>query len=397
MANILFTWELGKGSGHITPYINLIKQLEAQGHVVYFAARCLGKTHRLFKETRVIYLQAPILDVPFIQQVQPIDSYAKILNNYGYAEAEQLAGMITAWRNLYSIIKPDLVIFDFSPTALLAAREQLFKRLIIGTGFFTPPDICPVPGLHTLQGGTQDPKDLLEYENQLLAKINQALTLNQLPALSRFYDLHKADHCLFSTFKELDHYPGRQDADYIGILHSPPGLKPEWPDHPGAKIFMYLNPFPTLPQLLEIINEKKLPTLVYAVDIPDQLKQQYSSPTLHFVDRPLDMSLIGQTADIGVCNGNHGTIIELLLSGVPVLSLPLHAEQNIISRNVEKIGAGLTAPQKTADEIKTKLELMLADTRFKNAATTFATQHTDCDTSAATQRLLDVIHSLITP
>ena len=395
MATILFTWELGKGSGHITPYIDLIKKLEQQGHVIYFAARSLNKVHRLFQETNTIYLQAPILNAPAVQQVKSIDSYAKILNNYGYAEAEQIAGMIKAWRNLYAIIKPDLVIFDFSPTALLAARDCTFKRLKIGTGFYTPTDITPTIGLATLQGGEQDTQQLLDFENSILNNINQALTLNQMTPLACFYDMHQADISLFSTFKELDYYPDREDANYIGISHSPAGLEPEWPEQPGTKVFMYLNPFQTLPQLLDIINSKKLPTLVYAVDVPEQFKEKYASDTLRFVDRPLDMHMIGKTADVAICNGNHGTLLELLLSGIPVLSLPLHAEQNIISRNVEKIGAGLTAPQKTAEEMQTKLELLLNEDRFKTSAVAFAERHSNHDFETMSENLLTYINELI--
>ncbi|MEY2867293.1 MAG: hypothetical protein RIQ43_1319, partial [Pseudomonadota bacterium] len=39
MANILITWEIGEGSGHIAPYLNLIKELEARGHEITFACK----------------------------------------------------------------------------------------------------------------------------------------------------------------------------------------------------------------------------------------------------------------------------------------------------------------------------------------------------------------------
>lgn len=395
MAKILFTWELGAGSGHVAPYLNLIKKLEANGHQVFFAVKCLSKASRLFAGTRVTYLQAPILIAPSSQLVNPIDSFAKILNNYGYADSQQLAGMIKAWLNLYKLLQPDILISDYSPTALLAAREQSFKRLTVGSGFYTPTNTCPTLGLQTLQGVYQDSEPLLAFENNILEKINQALALNQMQALNCFYDMHNVDQRLLLTLPEFDHYPDRKDANYIGMCKSPLGIQPEWPNYPGAKIFMYLKPFPTLPQLLEHLNRHKFPTLIYVDGIPETIIQQHTSATLHFVDRPLDMDTIGKTADVGICNGNYGTVFELLLSGVPILTLPLHAEQYIVSRNLEKLGAGLSAPQKHPDGMRIKLKRLLEEPQFKQAAMAFAQRHSDITTESTTNKILETINQLL--
>ena len=56
MANILFTWELGGGSGHVSPYIDLIKRLEGEGHRVSFAMRRVDRAERFFDGTGVAWL-----------------------------------------------------------------------------------------------------------------------------------------------------------------------------------------------------------------------------------------------------------------------------------------------------------------------------------------------------
>jgi len=60
MAEIVFTWEIGAGTGHITPYLRLIQQLEAQGHHIFFIVKSLAKARSLFTGTQVTRLQAPV-------------------------------------------------------------------------------------------------------------------------------------------------------------------------------------------------------------------------------------------------------------------------------------------------------------------------------------------------
>src|SRR6185369_2025198 len=47
----------------------------------------------------------------------------------------------SAWRNLIRSVGPDLIVCDYSPTALLAARDfPEVRRAVIGSGFCVPPD-----------------------------------------------------------------------------------------------------------------------------------------------------------------------------------------------------------------------------------------------------------------
>ena len=186
MANILITWEIGEGSGHIAPYLNLIKELEARGHEITFTCKYVSRAFRLFEGTRVRYLQAPYVSSPASEQVTPIDSFAKILNNSGYSNVPQLAGMIRAWKNLFELVKPDLIIADYSPTAVLASRESGIPRLQIGTGFYQMPTQGRVPSLAELQGIPQDDPSVFGFQNKILTHINSALELNEITRHNHF-------------------------------------------------------------------------------------------------------------------------------------------------------------------------------------------------------------------
>ncbi len=395
MAKILITWEIGEASGHIAPYVNLIKILEANGHTVYFALKILANASRLLKDTNVIYLQAPTLTSPLNDLLTPIDSYPKILHNSGYSRATQISSLIKAWQNLYSLVNPDLIIFDYSPTAMLASRERNVKRLQIGSGFFSPPDTFPITGLETLQGQPQNLENLVAFENATLQKINEALISLKMQPINKFADIQTSDTNILLSFKELDHYPSRSNGNYYGVFKAPAGLKPDWPDVPGPKIFMYLKPFPTLQAFLKIVNEKKYPTLIYTDGVSEQAKKKLTSGSMHFVEQPLDMDSIGKTADVGVCNGNHGTSAELLLAGVPILLIPLQAEQNISSIHIERLGAGLSAPKKHPESMAKKLDGLIHDPRFRQAAQAFSQRYADFNNNDTTDRVFQAINHLL--
>lgn len=395
MSKILFTWELGEGTGHIMPYVELISRLIEQGHHVHFALRSLHKVYDIFHDSSVIWHQAPTVLPRHVEVMLPVDSYSKILYHAGHDKPSSLAGLLSAWQNLYALIDPDLIVFDFSPTAMLAARTSRAKTLAIGTGFHLPPKIRPIPNVASQLGTSQDHDETLAFENRVLETINAALTLSNMQPLTQFTDVMDADATILRTLPEMDHFADRTNASYAGIMKSPPGEAPVWPPHPGPKIFAYLKAFKTLPAFLETLNRKRYPTLIYGDKLPEEIMQRYSSDTLHFVHRPLDMSAIGQTADIAICNAGHGTTTELLLSGVPLLLLPLNGEQNLVANNVERLGAGLSAPHLHPNGMEEKLDKLLNEPGFRESARTFSESYRDTDVINLTDTVLKTINSLL--
>ncbi|GAB2996964.1 hypothetical protein GCM10010960_13660 [Arenimonas maotaiensis] len=395
MASILFTWEIGEGSGHIAPYLAVIRELEARGHQVSFACKYISRAFPLFAGTRVRYLQAPYVQSAPAEQAAPIDSFAKILNNCGYSNVPQLAGMIRAWLNLFELVKPDLIVADYSPTAVLASRESGIPRLQIGNGFFQVPTQGRIPTLAELQGMRHDDPNIFGFQNRILSHINAALELNGMAKVGLFQETQQAERKLFTTFKELDHYPAREPVEYIGPLNAVRGVEPEWPDGGGAKVFAYLKPFPTLGQLFMQLNQKQLRTLIYPDGIPEKLMREHASATLKFVDKPLDMPRIGETADFAIHNGNHGTTCELMLAGLPSLVLPLHAEQAIMGRHLQLMGAGLSYVEKTADQFHQGLSALSRDAGYRQAAEAFAGKYRDFDRQQPVRTVLAAIEELL--
>src|SRR5690242_8008310 len=120
MSRILMTWELGAGYGHLAPLLALAKPLKAKGHEIAFAARDLKTAATLLGGTGIAVHQAPANLEP--APGLALHSFPQILLNTCFDDPEKLHARVQAWRKLYTDFKPDLLVSDHSPTALLAAR-----------------------------------------------------------------------------------------------------------------------------------------------------------------------------------------------------------------------------------------------------------------------------------
>jgi len=205
MATVLLTWELGGGLGHLVDLAPLAKGLRESGHRVFAALRDLSRAETLFAGTGVSYLQAPIKTRRHEDRFDPPRTFPHILHNSGFGTANELRTMTEAWRNLYDYVRPDLIVFDHSPTALLAARGNDARRSLLGTGFYCPLDEYPLPDLRPWL--PDDAGRLRRNEDSVLENANRVLDdLGQSP-LERIAQLYyQVDEHFLVTFRELDNY-----------------------------------------------------------------------------------------------------------------------------------------------------------------------------------------------
>jgi 3-hydroxyisobutyrate dehydrogenase-like beta-hydroxyacid dehydrogenase len=169
MATVLMTWELGGGLGHTTLLAPIAKRLLKRGHRVVAALRDLSRAEAVMGRIGVELLQAPVKTRRRVDGVRLPHTFAHILDHVGFADAQELSGMVQAWGNLYSMIRPDLIVFDHSPTAMVAARGFAARRVAIGTGFTCPTDEYPLPNLRTSR--RPDPDKLRADENRILQQV----------------------------------------------------------------------------------------------------------------------------------------------------------------------------------------------------------------------------------
>lgn len=395
MARILFTWELGRGFGHLAGYRPVFSLLCERGHSMLLAVRDLANTEKVFGDTAIPAVQAPILANRSTEAVVKVYSYAQLMQNMGFADTPGLLGRVKAWRYLYDSFSPDLVIYDHSPTAMLAYHSREVRQIFCGNGFFLPPLQEPLPAMRYWENVSRN--DLLAAERPVLSCINtvlKALDERPLPALWHLFDRVRP---ILRTVRELDHYPNREGLQYHGILSSGHfGEPPRWPAGTGPRVFGYLYPFQTLPALLQWLKEIGYPTLIYAPEVSEAVKDSLRSESLHFVPRPLDIHQVCAGCDLGITCGNSGTTANILLAGKPVLVIPLDLEKYMLGRRVEQMGAGLAAPGLLPAGMTAKLQALLGDGRYRQAAEQFAARYAGGEAERKPEALAEMIeHQLV--
>jgi UDP:flavonoid glycosyltransferase YjiC (YdhE family) len=397
MATFLFAWELGMGAGHCVNLFPLAKGISDRGHTVYVAARDLSAARHVFGSLPVHYLAAAYMSSRMPNAVALPRTFADILHNTGFGDQETLEAITSAWRHLFVLVRPDVVICEHSPMALLASHVLGIRRVVVGTGFFSPPDVSPLPDL---RDGLRPPTDVLnECEVAVLQRVNRVLEAAGKPALPRLSSLYaEVDSNFLLTFEELDHYSQRSQTEYWGMWCPTGGRTPVWPEGSGPRVFAYLKPpIPNwkLGDVLNILRQSLIRAVICVSGADDNWLNQFQTPSMSIFTDRLNVREIARQCDFAILNGNAGTATELLLHGVPQLHIPIFLEQATFTRRVTDLGAGLMAESNRPDQFVTELAKMQTSSSYRDAALRFANRYVRYDPDVSMSSILDRIELLV--
>lgn len=398
MTDFFLAWELGGGMGHVVPLSQLTQSLVRRGHRVHLALRDLSGAQTalgaLSDMPQVRLWQAPIWLPQLHGAPQPV-SYPELLFHAGYLDPTRLMPLVRAWRQLLEAAAPSVLVTDHAPTALLASRGLPMRRAQLGTGFFLPPRQTPMPPFREWE--RVDPARLASSEARALATCNAVLaTLGQAP-LGTLQALFDTDESFALTWPELDHYSpgpqGRAGVQYWGTLPGrDQGAPAHWPAGDGARVFVYLKAdYPGIDGLLQVLSQGPWRCLAHVPGLtPAQRQRVEGSGRLQFSTAPVSMTQALAEADAVLCNAGSGTVCTALQAGVPVLMLPMHAEQMLFARRVVATGAGGYLLEADASaRLATTLDRLLGDPGFRQRARALAAAHARSPTDDVAERMAD--------
>ncbi len=390
MSKILFAWELGGNYGHLSKLIPLARLLQQRGHEPVFVVRDLAVASVLIRN------EFPCLQTPrppdTIRQPRVPVSYADILNGAGFGNRDALNGMLYAWQGLFDLVKPDVVVAQFAPTAIIAARQASLLSLLIDTGFECPPALKPYPSFRPWVKVARE--ELLGREDMLLQTINAVCNW-------KCKDLRRAMHAnvsLLATLPELDHYPGRQGGRYIGpIFTIDQGDEWSWQTTTEQRIFVYLRPFPELPLLLNELKQSQAEVIAVIPAIDSKLADSFSTERFRILSRQVRLDRLLPQTDLVVSHGGHGLTSASLLQGVPSLVIPTMIEQWMTARNLERLktGRGVTRAALRKQGCGDTLSSLLRDVSYREHAMALAAKYQSYDQQTTISRLALTVERMV--
>ncbi|WNO10478.1 hypothetical protein [Teredinibacter sp. KSP-S5-2] len=378
--NILIALEVGKGLGHLGRLHQLAKSLSAIGHRVTFILPICGLLEKYFcLEFPLPYSvgNAPnTLYVLSSKRTKP-RNYSEVLLASSFQNVEKTTCLINAWMRIFDQVKPDTVIYDAAPGALLAFRDLAVKKVHIGDGFFLPPKQSPLPLFESNKGHISE---VIESEKVLLEILNWALELSGKPLLNAVYEIFECDRELLLTYEALDIYAqSRRGGQYYGYLDGGFGGRvAEFRGGIPKKLIAYLSKdYKNLDVLLSVIESLPIDAIISIPGIDSAEVDTFSSRHLQIFNEVIDLNTSMQHADVFLCHGGHTTTSMAIRKGVPVVSLPMQREQYLTTKLVElrSLGVGCN-PFARADQIKSKVVSALQP-KMKEAIGIFCMIHAD--------------------
>jgi hypothetical protein len=169
---------MGAELGHVSKLRHPIEIALDMGLQVFLAARELRRVKLILGDMPITYLQAPLKHKD--TSPEPLFlSYAQMLGRQCFSDVDEMEMLLRAWGSLFDLVQPDIVLFEHSPLALVAAYGRRFKKVLAGSGFMIPPlplqPTDPFAPFITTQRTPELMETLRAHDIALLGAINQAV------------------------------------------------------------------------------------------------------------------------------------------------------------------------------------------------------------------------------
>lgn len=317
---------------------------------------------------------------------------SELLADLGYADADTLRALVRAWLELWKLIRPDVIVTDYAPSAILSARIASIHTLPLGPGFSIPPGRDPMPAYREEQR-TSLPA-LRAADHRLLPAINEVAKAFGRASFDCVGELFANPSALITSFPELDPFGPRDDAHYVGPVKAAGRFtEVEWLGTKPARVFAYLQP--TMVGLDAILAGLRQPETEVVCVIPGALERivsRYQSVAFRVFTSPVQLDGLLPNADAVVNYSSVGMVSSSLQAGAPMLLFPTFLEHQLTAARAARIGAAvvcLGAP--TREGTAKGLEELLRNEQYKLAAKSMAKKYSNYRHGAAIEHVARAI------
>lgn len=208
---VLLAWEIGGGQGHLHLLAAIAQKLKDCGIELVFALQD-SRIKGLSLPGKI--LQAPKATIRFLDDKDDDKSYlfSDILYIFGFSTPFLFSFHFKAWQNLINLVKPSLIVADFAPALVLAAKG-IVPTVVVGNGFCIPPAVADFPAIRPFTV----PVEAFRRQAEVAQTVRQVTGFD-----APLGELLHGDRAFIFSIPELDPYRDtRTQAEYVGI-HSAP-------------------------------------------------------------------------------------------------------------------------------------------------------------------------------
>ncbi|MBI4789686.1 MAG: hypothetical protein HY782_21865 [Chloroflexi bacterium] len=382
MTRILCCWEFGGGYGHLFRLRPIGEALAERGSQVIYALRDVERGRPILEGHAADIVQAPVWHVP--PRAHPLSqTYAQNLWRNGYWHGESLKNQLQGWLALFDAYRPDLILAEHAPSALLAARKAGLPRAAIGTGFSLPPLTSPIPCLPPWFALPET--HLVQSEAKFLDGVNRVLQDLGAAPLAAVAEIFEGAARFLCTWPELDHYGVRLDTRYWSpVIYSPDEIDAPWISSQRDNIFVYLKPqYRFFHPIIEWLRESKQPTLVFAPGLDPAERDALEGDTLTITPHPVNLSSAATRCRLMISHGGHNAGALMLLAGVALFICPMELEQAVWAHRLRAQGlADMVNFFNPDSDIRRNIGAALESPQLAEHVNTFAVKYRHFDSNA---------------
>ena len=275
-------------------------------------------------------------------------TYGDMLADIIFTDADEIAGHISSWRRVFDEIKADVVIADYAPGAVLAARDYM-PLVNVGEGYTLPPH--EMENFPRLWHGSSPVK---HRETDVAQMISAALLRFGARPLRNYPDLNAATAHATMTIPLLDVY---RDLRSGGWLAAGPFTLPMTLPEDRVGLFATLHEDKQFDKrLIEGIAESGVGGMVVIPNLLRRNRRLFAAAGFQTLEKLQPLNEVLETARVLVHRGGMGTANAGIAKGVPQLIIFNHLENYHTGKAIADAGAGLMLALSTV----TKQQLSVA-------------------------------------
>ncbi len=349
------------GTGHFNPLIPIARAAQAAGHVVAVASRVsMRPTVRAAGFTAFVTGEADTGTAPVRTELRAPDAEheAQVVRRafagrFARARAPLILELCKEWR-------PDLLVCDEMDFGAIVAAERAgipyATVIVIAAGSFVPADLVaePLQALRAEYGLPPDPG---------LNMLSRYLVLSPVPPSYRDprFPLPPTAHSLRPP--GLDRVAGDVGPPWLARLDEAPTI------YFTLGTVFNLESGDLVARVVAALRELPI-NLVVTVGNEFDPAELGPQPSNVWVERYIPQATVLPHCDLVVSHGGSGTVIGALAHGLPLVLIPLGADQLVNADRCRalRVGRVLDAMTITAEKVREAVSAVLADATFRQRA-----------------------------